>query len=143
VMQQMKDLSVVKVKIYDLNGLTVFSTDPKQIGEDKSKNAGFHSARAGKTASEITFRERFDAFEEVIVDRNLISSYVPIRRGELAAIEGVLEVYSDVSELVANLETTQWRIVAAVLGSLSLLYFFLFLIVRRADYIIRVQNEEE
>jgi diguanylate cyclase (GGDEF)-like protein len=143
VVRQMKGLNVVKVKIYDLDGLTVFSTDAKQIGEDKSKNAGFRAAKAGSTASEITFRERFDAFEETVVDRNLISSYVPIQRGETAAVEGVLEVYSDVSELVTNLETTQWEIVAAVLGSLSLLYFFLFLIVRRADNIIRAQSEEE
>ena len=40
-------LSVVKVKIYDLNGLTVYSTDPRQIGEDKSPNPGYLRARDG------------------------------------------------------------------------------------------------
>jgi diguanylate cyclase (GGDEF)-like protein len=143
VLRQMRGLNVVKIKIYDLDGLTVFSTDANQIGEDKSKNAGFRAARAGTAVSEITFRERFDAFEETIVDRNLISSYVPIQRNETAGVEGILEVYSDVSGLVKNLEATQWEIVAAVLGSLSLLYFFLFLIVRRADNIIRAQSESE
>ncbi|MFL6650437.1 MAG: putative bifunctional diguanylate cyclase/phosphodiesterase, partial [Sulfurifustaceae bacterium] len=143
VLQQMKGLNVVKVKIYDVNGLTVFSTDETQIGEDKSKNAGFARARAGGTASEIAFRERFDTFERTIVDRNLISSYVPIRSQDSAVVEGVLEVYSDVSELVDRLDTTQWQIAGVVLGSLSLLYFFLFLIVRRADTIIRAQSEEE
>src|SRR5262245_57817069 len=69
VLRQMKGLSVVKVKIYDVGGLTVFSTDAKQIGEDKSKNAGFLSARSGTIASEITFRHTFDAFEQVINDR--------------------------------------------------------------------------
>lgn len=143
VLREVKGLSVVKVKIYDVNGLTVFSTDENQIGEDKSKNPGFEQARAGGTASEITFRERFDAFEKVIVDRNLISSYIPIRGADSGLVEGVLEVYSDVSELVERLETTQWQIAGAVLGSLFLLYFFLFLIVHRADRIIRAQNEEE
>src|SRR5688500_9566394 len=37
-------LNVVKVKIYDLRGLTVFSTDPAQIGEDRSANPGFRRA---------------------------------------------------------------------------------------------------
>jgi len=117
-LRQMKGLSVVKVKIYDLGGLTVFSTDAKQIGEDKSKNVGFLSARSGVTASDITFRQSFDAFEQVINDRNLVFSYIPIRDSATSRIEGVFEVYSDVSELVAQIEKTQWRIVAAVVGSL-------------------------
>src|SRR6185436_17143609 len=34
-------LSVVKVKIYDLNGLTVYSSDASQNGEDKLANPGY------------------------------------------------------------------------------------------------------
>src|SRR5262249_51234977 len=56
----MSGLDVVKVKIYDLDGLTVFSSDPRQIGQDKSANPGFRGARAGAARSEITFRDRFD-----------------------------------------------------------------------------------
>ena len=136
VLRQMHGLHVVKVKIYDLGGLTVFSSDARQIGEDKSANAGFLSAKAGKTVSDITFRNRFDAFEQVIVDRNLVSSYIPIRRSEESPVEGVFEVYSDVTDLVAVLEKTQWQIIGGVLASLSLLYLFLFGIVRRADKVI-------
>ncbi len=142
-LRQMNGLKVVKVKIYDLGGLTVFSTDPKQIGEDEDDNGGFESARAGETASEITFRQTFDAFEHAINDRNLLSTYIPIRSSPTAPIEGVFEVYSDVSDLVAQLETTQWQIVGAVVGSLSLLYLFLFLLVRRADRIVSEQSDEE
>ena len=142
VLQQMAGLGIVKVKIYNLDGLTVFSTDPKQIGEDKSKNGGFVSARSGTAASEITFRNRFDAFEGVISDRNLVSSYVPLRPGANAPVEGVIEVYSDVTNFVEKLETTQWEIVGVVLGSLSVLYVFLFAIVRRADNLLGAQSEE-
>ena len=142
VLQQMAGLSVVKVKIYNLAGLTVFSTDPKQIGEDKSTNGGFVSAKAGSTASEITFRNKFDAFEQVINDRNLVASYIPISKSQDAPVEGVMEVYSDVTDFVATIVKTQWQIVGGVLGSLSLLYLFLFTIVRRADKVIRAQSEE-
>jgi len=137
----MKELNVVKVKIYNLDGLTVFSTDPKQIGEDKSGNAGFITARGGKTASDITFRHQFDAFESVIVDRNLISSYVPIRDEKTATIVGVFELYSDVTELVTLIDTTQRKVVAGVFLTLTLLYIFLFMIVRRADRIIKAQEQ--
>ena len=143
VLRQMGGLNVVKVKIYNLDGLTVFSTDAKQIGEDKSDNAGFRRARAGETASDITFRQQFDAFEQVLVDRNLVFSYIPVRTGAGAPVEAVFEVYSDVTDLVDKLEKTQWQIVTSVLGVLSLLYAFLFLIVRRADRIINAETEVE
>ena len=142
VLRQMTGLAVVKVKIYNLAGLTVFSTDPRQIGEDKSTNSGFASAKAGGNATEITFRDKFDAFEQVINDRNLVSSYIPIRKTESAPVEGVMEVYSDVTDYIATLERTQWEIVGGVLASLSLLYLFLLTIVRRADKVIRAQSEE-
>jgi len=142
VLQQMAGLSVVKVKIYNFDGLTVFSTDPKQIGEDKSANSGFLQAKAGEVASEITFRDHFDAFEQVINDRNLISSYIPIRTDRSLPAEGVMEVYSDVTDYVAELERTTWEIAAGVLGSLAFLYLFLFALVRRADRVISAQSEE-
>jgi diguanylate cyclase (GGDEF)-like protein len=141
VLDQMEGLNVVKVKIYDLTGTTVFSTDPKQIGEDKSANSGFLAAKAGRTASEVTFRNSFDAFEQVINDRNLVSSYVPVRSGDGRQVEAVMEVYSDVTDFVEQLERTQWQIVAAVLGSLALLYLFLLGISRRADRILTEQRE--
>jgi len=142
VLRQMKGLSVVKVKLYNLAGLTVFSTDPRQIGEDKSANSGFVSAKAGSTATEITFRDKFNAFEQVINDRNLVESYIPIRKTGNSPVEGVMEVYSDVTEFITKLEQAQWQIVGAILGSMSLLYWFLFMIVRRAAGVIRAQSEE-
>ena len=54
---------VVKVKIYDVKGLTVYSSDARQIGEDKSDNEGFMSAARGSTASELIFRGTFAAFD--------------------------------------------------------------------------------
>jgi diguanylate cyclase (GGDEF)-like protein len=142
VLRQMYGLSVVKVKIYDLHGMTVFSTDEKQIGEDKSDDDGVQDAIAGKVVSEIAFENQFDAFEKVINDRNLISSYIPIRTDDKLPPEGVFEVYSDVTDYVADLEQTSWEIVGVVLGSLALLYVFLFAIVRRADQTLQARARE-
>jgi diguanylate cyclase (GGDEF)-like protein len=118
----MQGLSVVKVKIYNAGGLTVFSTDARQIGEDKSRNPGFIKAREGVPASEITYRDRFDAWEGVISDRNIIATYVPVRIAEAAPVEAVLEVYSDVTPLIEKMERGQWKIIASVLGGLSIVY---------------------
>lgn len=135
---QMAGLSVVKVKVYNLDGLTVFSTERDQIGEDKSNNPGYNAARAGMVVSELTFRDTFSAFEQTIEDRNVFESYIPIY-SPAGDIEGVFEIYDDVTPLVQRLEQTQRKIIGGVVAILSVLYLVLYVIVRRADGIIREQ----
>ena len=140
---QMNGLSVLKVKIYNLEGLTVFSTEAKQIGDDKSANAGFLSARSGKVASELTHRDTFSAFEGTVEDRDVLSSYIPVGRGgPTAPIEGVFELYSDVTPFLERLERTQADVVIVVTLTLASLYVALFFIVRHADGIIQRQHIE-
>jgi diguanylate cyclase (GGDEF)-like protein len=137
-----KGLDVVRVKLYDANGFTVFSSDPGQIGEDRSDNPGFRGAKGGTPASEITFRAQFDAWEGVINDRNLISTYVPVRANDGARVEAVLEIYSDVTGLVVKMERTQRSIVIGVTSALAALYLLMLWIARRSDRILRDQEAQ-
>ncbi|HEX7221129.1 MAG TPA: EAL domain-containing protein [Burkholderiales bacterium] len=118
-------LSVVKVKIYDLNGLTVYSTDPRQIGQDGSKNPGFRRARDGYAISQLTLRRKVDSWEGEISERHIIATYVPVHVYDAAPVEAVLEVYNDVTELVEGAQASQWKILAAVLGAMALIYLVL------------------
>lgn len=140
VLAQTYGLSVVKVKVYNLKGLTVFSTQATQIGEDKGANAGFLSAAGGVSASELTHRDTFSAFEQEVIDRDLLSSYVPIREG--AQVVAVFEVYDDVTPLLAEIDETQRRLVLGVVAGLAVLYLILLAIVARAEAIMRRQQRE-
>jgi diguanylate cyclase (GGDEF)-like protein len=142
VLSKMAGLQIAKVKIYSLDGLTVFSTEERQIGEDKRANPGFLDARAGRIVGQITHREKFDAFEGVISNRDLISTYIPVRSAADAAPEGVFEVYSDVTELLREQGRAQWQVAGIVLTLLGLLYLFLFFVVRKADRVIARQEQE-
>ncbi|MEK6255779.1 MAG: GAF domain-containing protein [Chloroflexota bacterium] len=143
VFTQMEGLSVLKVKVYNLDGLTVFSTEAEQIGDDKSEDKGFLEAKNGEVASELTHRDTFSAFEGTIENRDVISSYIPIFGGDDGnEVEGVFEVYDDVTGFLQQIETTQRNIIIGVVLILGLLYVSLYFIIRRADNILRTTIAE-
>ncbi|MCP5438453.1 MAG: EAL domain-containing protein [Chromatiaceae bacterium] len=138
----MRGSNVVKVKIYDMEGTTLYSSDPAQIGENKSDNEGFIRARAGSPSGAITFRDQFDAYEGRLSEVNVVFSYIPIRKNESKNIEAVFEVYSDVTRLVHDMQKVQYQIVTGVLGSVALIYLLLISVARRADQIETVRQQE-
>ena len=138
----LRGLTVVKVKVYDMAGRTVFSSDPKQIGEDKSNNRGFLGAKVGQVTSELTHRNQISGFEGVIENADLLSTYIPVRRSTDGAVGAVFEVYDDVTPFLTRIERTQWMVAVAVFSLLCVLYGVLFVIVRHADGVIQRQYRQ-
>jgi PAS domain S-box-containing protein len=134
-----ESLPVLKIKIYDLEGLTVFSSEPAEIGENKSNNPGyFAAARKGQPESKLTFRDAFSTFEGTVQDRDLVESYLPIRKGN-GPVEGVFELYTDVTPLLADIKRDTINLAVGFALAFGMLYGILFLIVRRADRTIKRQ----
>lgn len=166
--EAVKNTPVFKIKIFDEQGMTIYSSEVDQIGEDKRSNAGWSAAVQGRAASELTYRDKFSAFEGVVEKRDLISSYVPLFDHDGTKIIGVFEIYSDVTPLLKSIKSTSTNIaalaaadrekleqvaksnqrnvdkgsyvmVAIIGGLLATLYLVLLLLVRHAQRIIDAQ----
>ena len=138
---KMHGLAVLKVKIYDLRGKTIFSTQASQIGEDKSSNAGFVSARNGHVVSELSHRDTFSAFEQEIVDRDVLSSYIPVLSPS-GEVEGVFEVYYDLTELLARISRSSRNQFLVVGATLSFLYVVLLWVIFQRDRDVAARHRE-
>jgi signal transduction histidine kinase len=127
--------SIVKLKLYNARGLTVFSSELRQIGEDKSTYSGFVAALGGVATSQLTERETFESFFGTLREVAVIGSYLPVR-DKAGNVIGVIEVYDDVTQLFRAISASRWQVFGLSALLMSALYVALLLIVRRADRIV-------
>ncbi|UTH73833.1 bifunctional diguanylate cyclase/phosphodiesterase [Chromobacterium sp. IIBBL 290-4] len=138
VIRLMRDTGVIKLKVYALNGRTLFSTDAVQIGEDESDNEGFQSAAAGAPASELAHSHSIDAFERTLTERDIISTYVPVH-GPGGKPEGVLEIYLDATPFIVDTDAQLRWLTLAICALMIVLFVAQMLVVRHAGRIIDKQ----
>lgn len=138
----MDGTSIVRVKIYTRNGMVAFSTKPNQIGQNQKDNPGYISAINGQVLSSLVYRDTFNRFEgEISEEDNLMHTYVPVRHSPAEPIQGVFELYADVTPLVKENERIMFIILAGAEFILATLYFVLILVVRRARNVIEAQQQ--
>ncbi|MDM7949324.1 response regulator [Hydrogenophaga sp.] len=134
----MQGSEMAKVKVYNRQGVCVFSTDPAQIGERSPDHQALRLALAGQVSSGQTHRGRFDALHGQISNVDLFQSYVPIRDGE--QVLGVFEVYQNVTRIKAQADQSLQGILAVLLGVLSLMLLLQYVVVRYLDQRLKLKE---
>ncbi len=140
VRDMMAGTAAIKVKIYSLDGITVYSSEAAQIGEDKRTNPGFVAAAAGRPATELTHRRQFSAFEQQLEDRGVLATYLPVHRARSDRVEAVFELYTDVTPFVDQMDRTQVAVTLGAVIAMGALLAALALLMAQADRRVRVQR---
>ena len=139
VLELMQDTDITRVKIYNRLGSTIFSTDTTQIGESRLDNPGFRSAISGALISSLTHRNSANGHEGAPAEVDVLASYIPIH-GQDQSVEGVFELYQNVTPFVAQLQRNMWLVTGGVALVFAALYLMQFLVVRRAQGILEDQE---
>ncbi|MBL8429697.1 MAG: EAL domain-containing protein [Dechloromonas sp.] len=135
----MHNTAIVKIKIYNRLGNTVFTSDVGKAGDSSLGNPGFRSAITGAVSSNLTHRDSIDSFEGTQAEVDILASYIPIR-GKDQSVEGVFELYQNVTPFVVQLNRNMWMVTGGVALVFAALYFMQFLVVRRAQGILEDQE---
>jgi signal transduction histidine kinase len=141
--------SIRKVSIFDLNGQIVFSTHRKSIGKLASKKGGFWAALQGQEVATLNYSRNIESRLKKQLTQHktqrkedVLNSYIPIRSyGLNGPIEVVVEVYSDVTPLIAEARQTYALARTQAASTLGILYCILFAIVWQGDRIIQRQTK--
>ncbi len=140
----LKDIPVVKVKLFDREGLIVYSSAPGEAGRDASSNPGVYGALKGLTTGSMVFRDRFNSFDGIIENRNLYQVYIPIYGLRSDEPDGVFEIYSDVTPFLHEINKTEREFLyglIAVLGSFLSIQIWLYY--RTDTALVKEQGQTE
>lgn len=132
-------LPVLKIKIYTTEGITIHSSETKQIGEGYGNKLGFRTAPTlCEPVSEFSRHDKFSGFSGEIFNRDIMETYFPVRADD-GSVGAIIEIYSDVTPLVKRVERTATNLFVGLLIVFTVLYLALYAIARGADTILRRQ----
>ncbi len=141
---------ILKIKIFDRTGRTIYSTDSDLIGtvntHDKLK-----MALSGQIASELTRRMRPMTSDNTEIGKkykvDILEIYLPIFENKKGMdlqekVVGAFEVYKDVSKVFYEAKRGGYTISILFVLSMGILFLIWQIIIRKADRIIKSKNSE-
>ncbi|KPQ41552.1 MAG: sensory transduction histidine kinase [Candidatus Methanoperedens nitroreducens] len=139
--QNVLNKHVVRVKIWNREGLLLYSDEKEQIGQSFTDNDELNEALAGKIVSDVS-PEKEENKEEREQYGRLFEVYVPLLPADSNQVAGAYEIYQDMDMLepgIARMRNFVWGSIG--LGFL-VLYGSLFVFVRNASRELIHRNKE-
>jgi len=134
----LKGTNVVKIKVFNAQGFTIYSTDNSHIGE-KMEDHHFDRVVSGKMNALSTaefHRSLLTWDDQNLVDRYVLSTYMPVRLVEGGDVEGIFEIYNDTTDIYRQVSASQIKFASVLIITIGSIYILLFFFVRYADKVI-------
>lgn len=137
---------VLRANVFLADGTVILSTDPRLVGRRLGRNDELESALAGRLVfnSGVVRKQEHVGIDLPFSGKGrayFVEIYVPIQNGDAHQVAGVVELYKTpdaLSEAINDAHRIIWA--SATLGG-ALLFAALFWIARRADSIMRHQQQ--
>ncbi len=156
VQNRISGTTIRKVTIFDLNGRILFANNSDEIGRHASSRSGYWSALQGQVVTELNHthrlksegqdradKSRIQEQKDALGSKDILNTYVPIRSyGSIGPIQAIIEVYSDVSQLIEDEQQEHAQFQAESTLLLGMLYLILFGIVWQSDRLIQRKAKE-
>jgi signal transduction histidine kinase len=141
----MEDAGVERVKIWNRDGMVVFSNDPEQVGLEPELEEDLLEAFEGEVASEISdLSEAENASERTLADQ-LFETYVPINlegNSESDEVDAVIEIYQDYSAIQGEIDRLNDTLKISLGIGLLALYVLLVPVMVGTTRTLRRQNAQ-
>lgn len=132
--------SILKVKIFGLGGMTLYSTIEKEIGVLKQNDKPIQNAKSGITTSKKVYKESFMSLKGKLSNRHIVETYIPVYRDN--KIIAIFELYSDITDDVKESNRQLFIYQSILLSGAISLFIFLLLLARTADSVIEDQYDK-
>lgn len=134
--------SVILVKIWNPQGVVVYSNEKQLIGQNPSTNDDLRAALSGRIVSEMSDLSKPENVDERKRFGRLLEAYVPLRLAGSDEIVGVYEIYCTVEQLESRIGRIRRTVAVGVFGSFAALYAALFGLVYGASRRLTHQASE-
>ena len=133
---------IVRVKIWNRDGLLVYSDDKSILGKVFPIGEDMQAALRGETAAEVTDLQSEENVDERGEYSKLFEVYVPLKPAGSQDILGAYEVYYDLAKLQPRLIRIRYTVWGGVGVAFLILYGTLFLLIRNASRALVQTNKE-
>ncbi|NVJ92140.1 MAG: HAMP domain-containing histidine kinase [Methylocystaceae bacterium] len=134
-------LPILKIKIYDKNGLTVYSTQFAENEKDHNKEILTHVQKTKNVRSSISFEENFKSYNGIKKNIHFVETYVPVLNANNVLV-GILELYTDITDQRLAIEQHTFQILFYLICAMFILYLALLVIVRKAEKTLKTQQQD-
>ena len=136
--------SVVRVKIWNRQGVVVYSNERELVGKNLGIDEDLRAALSGRVVSEMSNLSKPENVDTQERFGRLLEAYVPLRLAGSNEIVGAYEIYCRVDQLESRIGRIRRTVAIGVFGSFAALYGALFGLVYGASRRLTHQaNENE